>query len=27
VAWTLKNDPLYKTGSYSATVTFTVSAT
>ena len=27
VAWDLKNDPLYKTGSYSATVTFTVSAT
>ncbi len=27
VAWTLKNDPVYKTGAYSATVTFTVSAT
>ena len=26
VAWTLTNDPLYKTGSYSATVTFTISA-
>ncbi len=27
VAWTLKNDPAYKTGAYTATVTFTVSAT
>jgi len=27
VAWTLTNDPAYHTGSYSATVTFTVSAT
>ncbi len=27
VAWDLTNDPAYKTGSYSATVTFTVSAT
>ena len=27
VAWTLTNDPLYSTGSYSATVTFTISAT
>jgi len=27
VAWTLTNDPKYKTGSYSATVTFTISAT
>jgi len=27
VNWTLTNDPKYKTGSYSATVTFTVSAT
>ena len=27
VAWTLVNDPAYKTGAYSATVTFTVSAT
>jgi len=27
VAWTLTNDPLYETGSYSAVVTFTVSAT
>ena len=26
-AWTLTNDPKYKTGSYSATVTFTISAT
>jgi len=25
-AWTLTNDPKYKTGSYSATVTFTISA-
>jgi hypothetical protein len=25
-AWTLTNDPVYKTGSYSATVTFTISA-
>src|SRR5215470_20202852 len=27
VSWTLTNDPKYKTGSYSATVTFTISAT
>jgi hypothetical protein len=27
VNWTLTNDPLYETGSYSATVTFTISAT
>ena len=27
VAWTLTNDPVYHTGSYAATVTFTVSAT
>jgi hypothetical protein len=27
VAWTLTNDPKYKTGSYAATVTFTISAT
>jgi hypothetical protein len=27
VAWTLVNDPVYQTGSYSATVTFTVSST
>jgi hypothetical protein len=27
VAWTLTNDPAYETGSYSAVVTFTVSAT
>ena len=27
VAWTLTNDPKYKTGTYSATVTFTISAT
>ena len=27
VSWTLANDPQYKTGSYTATVTFTVSAT
>ncbi len=27
VAWTLTNDPVYKTGSYNATVTFTISAT
>jgi hypothetical protein len=27
VAWSLTNDPLYPTGSYSATVTFTISAT
>jgi hypothetical protein len=27
VAWTLTDDPVYKTASYSATVTFTVSAT
>lgn len=26
VAWTLTNDPLYQTGSYQATVTFTISA-
>jgi hypothetical protein len=26
VAWTLSNDPLYKTGSYTAVVTFTISA-
>lgn len=26
VVWTLTNDPKYKTGSYSATVTFTISA-
>ena len=26
VAWTLSDDPTYKTGAYSATVTFTVSA-
>lgn len=26
-SWTLTNDPVYKTGSYSATVTFTISAT
>jgi hypothetical protein len=26
VAWTLTNDPLYKVGTYSATVTFTVNA-
>jgi hypothetical protein len=26
VNWTLTNDPLYQTGSYSATVTFTISA-
>jgi len=26
VAWTLTNDPKYKTGTYSATVTFTISA-
>jgi hypothetical protein len=26
-AWSLTNDPLYKTGSYSATVTYTISAT
>jgi hypothetical protein len=26
-SWTLTNDPKYKTGSYSATVTFTISAT
>jgi hypothetical protein len=26
VAWTLTNDPVYKTGSYSAVVTFTISA-
>jgi len=27
VAWTLTNDPAYQTGSYNATVTFTISAT
>jgi hypothetical protein len=27
VAWTLTNDPVYKTGSYTATVTFTISVT
>lgn len=27
VSWTLVNDPKYKTGAYSATVTFTISAT
>jgi hypothetical protein len=27
VAWSLTNDPLYATGSYNATVTFTISAT
>lgn len=27
VSWTLVNDPKYKTGSYSSTVTFTISAT
>ena len=27
VSWTLTNDPAYKTGSYSATATFTISAT
>lgn len=27
VAWTLTNDPVYKTGTYTATVTFTISAT
>jgi len=26
VSWTLSNDPKYKTGSYTATVTFTISA-
>lgn len=26
-AWTLTNDPVYKTGAYTATVTFTISAT
>ena len=26
VAWTLTNDPLYKVGTYTATVTFTISA-
>jgi hypothetical protein len=26
-AWTLTNDPLYKTGSYTAVVTYTISAT
>jgi hypothetical protein len=27
VAWTLTNDPQYSTGTYTATVTFTISAT
>ena len=27
VAWSLTNDPVYQTGAYSATVTFTISAT
>jgi hypothetical protein len=27
VNWTLTNDPLYKTGTFSATATFTISAT
>ena len=27
VIWTLPNDPLYKTGTYAATATFTISAT
>lgn len=27
LAWTLTNDPAYRTGSYTATVTFTISAT
>ena len=27
VDWTLTNDPVYKAGTYSATVTFTISAT
>ncbi len=27
VGWTLTNDPMYQTGPYSATVTFTISAT
>src|SRR5262245_6328503 len=27
VSWTLTNDPVYKTGSYSATATFTISVT
>jgi len=27
VVWTLPNDPLYKTGTYTATATFTISAT
>ena len=27
VAWTLSNDPLYDTGAYNATATFTISAT
>jgi hypothetical protein len=26
-AWSLTNDPLYHTGSYSATATYTISAT
>jgi hypothetical protein len=26
VSWTLTNDPLYETGSYTATVTFTINA-
>jgi hypothetical protein len=27
VSWTVPNDPIYKTGTYSATATFTISAT
>jgi hypothetical protein len=27
VSWALTNDPLYSTGSYTATVTLTISAT
>jgi hypothetical protein len=27
VAWSLTNDPTYATGAYTATVTFTISAT
>jgi hypothetical protein len=27
VGWTLTNDPQYSTGTYTATVTFTISAT
>ena len=27
VIWTLPNDPIYKTGTYTATATFTISAT